>query len=107
VPPLLLQPLVENSLKHGCAADGRPLRLALEALSEGGWVSLRFTDDGAPNGRVERGLGVGLENLDQRVRRFGGAGASMTATRLQGGGFAVTMRWRAVPAATPERSVTS
>jgi hypothetical protein len=105
VPPLLLQPLVENSLKHGCAADGRPLRLALEAVGDGDWVSLRFTDDGAPNSRAERGLGVGLENLDQRVRRFGGAGASVTATRLQGGGFAVTMRWRAVPATSPARSV--
>jgi len=105
VPPLLLQPLVENSLKHGCAADGRPLRLALEAVSDGDWMSLRFTDDGAPNSRAERGLGVGLENLDQRVRRFGGAGASVTATRLQGGGFAVTMRWRAVPATSPARSV--
>lgn len=100
VPPLLLQPLVENSLKHGCAADGRPLRLALEAACEAGWLSLRFVDDGAPNGRAERGLGVGLDNLLQRVRHFGGPGATVETARLDRGGFAVTMRWR--PARGPE-----
>ncbi len=80
VPPLLLQPLVENSLKHGCSADGRPLHLALEAANSAGWLTLRFMDDGAPNGH-RIGLGVGLENLEQRVRHFGGAEASVTATR--------------------------
>ncbi len=98
VPPLLLQPLVENSLKHGCAPDGRPLHLALEACRDAEWLTLRFVDDGAPNGRAERGLGLGLENLEQRVRHFGGADATVTAGRLDAGGFAVTLRWRAAAA---------
>jgi hypothetical protein len=105
VPPLLLQPLVENSLKHGCAADGRPLHLALEAERDAEWLTLRFVDDGAPSGRNGRGLGVGLENLEQRVRHFGGADASVEAGRVDGGGFAVTLRWRAVAApGTVEKS---
>jgi sensor histidine kinase YesM len=101
----MLQPLVENSLKHGCGRDGRPLHLALEADRDADWLTLRFIDDGVPNGRNGRGLGVGLENLEQRVRHFGGADASMTATRLEAGGFAVTLRWRetAAPGAV-ERS---
>jgi hypothetical protein len=96
VPPLLLQPLVENSLKHGCAPDGRPLRLALEAACEEGWLTLTFRDDGdaSGNGHGARGLGVGLENLQQRVRRFGGTDSLMQASRLDAGGFAVTMRWK-------------
>ena len=98
VPPLLLQPLVENSLKHGCAPDGRPLHLALEACRDAVWLTLRFVDDGAPNGRSERGLGLGLENLEQRVRHFGGADASVAAGRLDAGGFAVTLRWRSAAA---------
>ena len=98
VPPLLLQPLVENSLKHGCASDGRPLRLALEAGRDAEWLTLRFIDDGTPNGRNGRGLGVGLENLEQRVRHFGGADAMVEAGRVDSGGFAVTLRWRAAAA---------
>ena len=100
VPPLLLQPLVENSLKHGCAPDGRPLHLALVAERDPDWLTLRFEDDGAPDGRNGKGLGVGLENLEQRVRHFGGADASVSAGRVDAGGFAVTLRWRA--AAAPE-----
>jgi len=98
VPPLLLQPLVENSLKHGAGPDGRPLHLLLEAGCEQGWLTIRFLDDGTPNGRAGRGLGVGLENLEQRVRHFGGADATVAASRLDPDGFAVTLRWRAAAA---------
>jgi histidine kinase len=94
VPPLLLQPLVENSLKHGCAPGARPLHLALEARAEGGWLDLMFTDDGAKNGTSAIGLGVGLENLEQRLRRFGGSDATVVAGPRASGGFEVRMRWR-------------
>jgi len=94
VPPLLLQPLVENSLKHGCASDGRPLSLSLEASISSEWLTLRFVDDGVPNGHNGRGLGVGLENLEQRLRHFGGIDAAVSAGRAEPQGFAVTMRWR-------------
>lgn len=94
VPPLLLQPLVENSLKHGLAPGARGLSLALEAQREDGWLQLTFLDDGSASGNGSRGLGVGLENLEQRVRRFAGQDASMSAGPRPGGGFAVTLRWR-------------
>jgi hypothetical protein len=104
VPPLLLQPLVENSLKHGCVAGGRPLQLALEARSEDGWLTLVFRDDGSPGANGAPGLGVGLENLAQRVRRFGGPESTMTTSRPPGGGFAVTMRWRSGTAGAIEEA---
>jgi two-component system sensor histidine kinase AlgZ len=94
VPPLLLQPLVENSLKHGCAPGTQPLHLALEARADGGWLDLTFTDDGALNGKGAIGLGVGLENLEQRLRRFGGSDATVAAGPRASGGFEVRMRWR-------------
>ncbi len=95
VPPLLLQPLVENSLKHGCAPGSTALHLALEARREDGWLALEFSDDGVASGNGAPGLGVGLQNLEQRVRRFAGPEATMTAEQRNGGGFAVTLRWRA------------
>jgi len=93
VPPLLLQPLVENSLKHGGATEVDALHLALEARIEDGFVELEFSDDGRRNGTPRPGLGVGLHNLEQRVRRFGGPGASMRAGGRPGGGFSVTLKW--------------
>jgi hypothetical protein len=97
VPPLLLQPLVENSLKHGCAPGAGALHLRLEAERESGWLTLSFTDDGDCAGNGLPGLGVGLQNLEQRVRRFGGPGASMSAGRRETGGFRVTVRWPVPP----------
>ncbi len=94
VPPLLLQPLVENSLKHGCAANGRALHLSLEARADDGWFTLTFADDGGATANGGPGFGVGLQNLEQRVRRFGGTGATMAAARRVDGGFEVKLRWR-------------
>ena len=105
VPPLLLQPLVENSLKHGVTPEREGLHMTLVASREDGWLTFTFADDGAANGRVANGngsggngratgLGFGLGNLDQRVRRFGGRDASLAAGACEGGGFAVTLRWR-------------
>jgi hypothetical protein len=97
VPPLLLQPLVENSLKHGCSPGTGSLHLRLEAAREAGWLTLRFTDDGDCAGNGLPGLGVGLQNLEQRVLRFGGPGATMSAGRRETGGFCVTVRWPVPP----------
>src|SRR5262245_9686853 len=79
VPPLLLQPLVENSLKHGGVPANGALHLMLAAREDDGWVTLEFTDDGRCAGNGGPGLGTGLENLAQRVRRFAGAGARVDA----------------------------
>jgi signal transduction histidine kinase len=94
VPPLLLQPLVENSLKHGCLPGDRPLHLVLEAETTDGFLSLKFRDDGGPSRNGMPGLGVGLQNLEQRVRRFGGGESSMSAGPDPSGGYAVAVRWR-------------
>jgi two-component system LytT family sensor kinase len=94
VPPLLLQPLVENSLKHGLAPGAKGLTMSLEARRNDGWLQVTFLDDGTAGGNGARGLGVGLENLEQRVRRFAGEQATMEAGPRAEGGYSVMLRWR-------------
>ena len=93
VPPLLLQPLVENSLKHGIAPGETSLRMTLDAREAAGWFELEFADDGVPHGNGTPSLGIGLENLEQRVRHFAGPDARVQATPRTDGGFAVHMAW--------------
>ena len=93
VPPLLLQPLVENSLKHGISADGGSLRMTLDAKYTQGWFELEFADDGVPHGNGTPSLGVGLDNLESRVRHFAGPNARVQATPRGSGGFSVRMAW--------------
>jgi hypothetical protein len=97
VPPLLLQPLVENSLKHGFQSDRPYLHMRLEAGRTDEWMTLRFSDDGMhgneSSGNGALGLGVGLANLEQRIRRFGGEDATVSAAPYDRG-FEVTIRWR-------------
>jgi len=80
-------------LKHGLAPGAKGLCLTLDAERAGGWLTVTFQDDGTAGGNGARGLGVGLENLEQRVRRFAGEEASMEAGPRAGGGYAVTLRW--------------
>ncbi len=100
VPPLVLQPLVENSLKHGIAGGQASLRMTLDARVRDGWFEMEFGDDGVKNGQGGPGLGVGLENLEQRVRRFAGIEACVTSGRREDGGFVVRMRWPAMNGGT-------
>jgi hypothetical protein len=107
VPPLLLQPLVENSLKHGCAPGAAGMHLELTAAREGEFVELAFSDDGVATPNGSAGLGVGLTNLEQRLRRFAGADVTMEAgarrdsDRGPARGFTVRLRWPVTKGATP------
>jgi two-component system, LytTR family, sensor kinase len=71
VPSLLLQPLVENAVRHGRASrDGRG-RIEVRAAREGGWLRLSVRDDG-PGGPAplpgEPGAGLGLAVTADRLR---------------------------------------
>ncbi|HEV3052393.1 MAG TPA: histidine kinase, partial [Longimicrobium sp.] len=74
VPHLLLQPLVENAVKHGLRPRGGTGTVTLAARREGGWLRLEVADDGvglahAPPGQ---GTGTGLANVRQRLRQLYG-----------------------------------
>jgi len=78
VPPLLLQPLVENAIKHGIAPSIPGGELILRARAHGGTILLEVWNSGVPfrDNVVERGIGV--KNLRSRLFLHFGTGASFS-----------------------------
>lgn len=91
VPGLLLQPLVENAIKHGVAPARRPVEVLVRARVEGATLVIAVIDDGE-GVQGSNGTCVGLRNVRDRLTvRFGDA-ASLEAGPRAEGGFAVTIR---------------
>jgi two-component system LytT family sensor kinase len=101
VPRMLLQPLVENSIRHGMRdGDDRPLCVRVEASGSGASLRLSVIDDGLglAGDRLEEGLGLG--NTRRRLEQLYGDGQQMQFSTPTGGGFEVAL---VIPArATPE-----
>ena len=74
-PPFLLQPLVENALKHGLATHLAGGELAISLRRVGSGLHLRVANTGRPLALV-LGVGVGLRNLEARLKLAYGAAAS-------------------------------
>lgn len=95
VPPMLVQPLVENAVLHGIGrrVDGGEVRLS--ARAEGGELELAVRDDGpGPVAPRHRGAGTSLRNITERLRLVYGESASLTTERLPDGGFEARLRLR-------------
>jgi hypothetical protein len=78
-PPFLLQPLVENALKHGLSPCPEGGLLEIRGRFEGGRVRLGVTNTGRPLGARREG-GSGLANLESRLAFFFGAAAAFSLT---------------------------
>ncbi|MGQ0384728.1 MAG: sensor histidine kinase [Gammaproteobacteria bacterium] len=79
IPALLVQPLIENSLRHGMVPP-RLLTVEIRAWREGRQLMLEVEDDGrGPGARgIELRPGHGLANVAERLRLFYGAGGQLT-----------------------------
>jgi LytS/YehU family sensor histidine kinase len=79
VPNLLLQPLVENAVKHGVQRRVGPVRLALSVRRLGDDVEVELCNDRETekDGIGAAGLGVGLENVRRRLALAFGSGAAL------------------------------
>ena len=76
VPSLILQPLVENAIKHGVSQTTRPVTIMIRARRDGGSLILTVQDTGGGKnkGSVKDGHGIGLTNVrDRLAARFGAA----------------------------------
>lgn len=90
VPDLIMQPLVENAVRHGVAQRAEAGTIAISARVIDGVLEITVRDDGAGIGRLEEG--VGLSNTKERLNTLYGGAASVTIASLPSGGTEVLMR---------------
>ena len=94
VPQLLLQPIVENALRHGDPGRGHIARVAISATRQDGNVVLRVEDNGAGISESFDQLqkrGVGLRNTARRLEHLYGNRHAVTLENRPTGGLAVTI----------------
>lgn len=94
VPPLVLQPLVENAVRHGVAASVAAGTVEVSAAVEDGHLLLAVEDDGPgidPDVPAS-GNGTGLANVRERLERLYGAAARFELDARPGGGTRARLR---------------
>jgi two-component system LytT family sensor kinase len=90
LPSMLLQPIIENSLKHGLEPKIGEGRLTIRSLRENGHVLIDVIDNGvgvAPDqaSRV-KGTGIGLRNVNERLRVIYGSNYQLQLDSVPGEG---------------------
>jgi signal transduction histidine kinase len=108
VPPLLLQPLVENALKHGDPGPSIPAHVTVRARQSGGDLLLEVQDNGpgiTGSSEAAIGKGIGLGNTKRRLDHLYGDQHQLALQNRSSGGLSVTVRipfHRIAPEATHE-----
>jgi two-component system LytT family sensor kinase len=105
VPSLILQPLVENSVKHGLSPKVGGGRITITSRLRDGHAIIEVLDDGLgmTEERLERALdgGIGLSNVNERLRTIYGAHYQLKLKSVPGQGTSVSIE---IPElAIPER----
>ena len=95
VPPMLLQPLVENAIKHGLEPKVGAGSITVQARATGAGIEIRISDSGlglppdADTGPDDRpahggaGAGYGLQHVRDRLQAVYGPAATLQLQRLQ------------------------
>ncbi len=103
VPSMILQPLVENSIKHGLARKVGHGRITIASARRGDRVVIEVRDDGLgmSEERLETvwGRGIGLNNVNERLRTIYGATCQLRLTSTLGHGTVATIEIPAIAAA--------
>jgi len=107
VPSMLLQPLVENSIKHGLSRKVGGGRITIKTALKSNRMVIEVVDDGLgmSEERLEQafGGGIGLSNVNERLRTIYGASCTLKLTSEPGRGTVVSVE---IPELTiPERVI--
>jgi two-component system LytT family sensor kinase len=94
VPSMVLQPLVENAIKHGPDATYEPVRISVQATCSDERLELRVSDNGKGCSDVLKAMtngGIGLRNVRDRLKLLYGDAARFDISSPHGRGFNVTL----------------
>jgi two-component system LytT family sensor kinase len=91
VPSLLLQPLVENAIRHGVSKTSARVRIELKSSLRDSTLELQVCDDGPGVSGETSGNGLGLSNTRARLQQLYGDRQSLRLVGLAGGGTMVTV----------------
>ena len=102
MPPLLLQPLVENAVLHGIEPSAAGGCVVVRAERSDGAVQVRVTDDGVGLDPDTAGHGVGIANVRERLQAAFGERGCLVISEPPGGGLSAELSFPAAPAAAVE-----
>ena len=93
VPDLILQPLVENAIRHGVSPKAGTGRIRVQSRHEADWLVLEIRDNGAglPQGERPRD-GIGLSTTRARLERLYAGRHQLTLENLPDGGCVARIR---------------
>jgi Histidine kinase len=93
VPPLVLQPLIENAVKHGMGSEEANLRVDLSATMHDQWLDITIANAIPPNVTENlKGTGIGLRNLSERLAALYGELGRVEVAALPSGRFIANLR---------------
>jgi two-component system LytT family sensor kinase len=95
LPKLILQPLVENSIKHAADPNSGQVNIAVKAARENGSLRVEVKDDGpglSAKLREALGNGVGLTNTVERLEKLYGGDHEFTMQNEADGGLRVSVK---------------
>jgi sensor histidine kinase YesM len=109
VPNLILQPIVENAIRHGVAPRSAPGRIEIQAKQHNGTLRIEVKDNGPgllPNQRADGLLhkGLGLANTKARLEQLYGAAHRLELAENPGGGLLVALEIPTLHGPAPPKS---
>lgn len=92
VPGLITQPLTENVIKHAVAASDSPIILTVASQRTGDDLEITISNTRGRGGPARQSIGVGIENVAERLKARYQHNQAFSAQPLPGGGFVAKIR---------------
>jgi two-component system, LytTR family, sensor kinase len=107
VPSMILQPIIENSIKHGLASKVEGGTVSIRAYREDGHLVIKISDDGIgiPEEQLETVYteGIGISNVNERLKVVYGSEYQLQLKSENGRGTQTLIRIPELEAVSPEK----